>query len=113
MTTRTLLLACLLLIAACADAPESDGAALALDVGCVSCHMETDTDVAPTLNGIFGTNVDLEDGSTVTVDESYVRRSIVEPQAQIVAGYEGSRMPVFILTDEEIDLLVDYVRGLG
>ncbi len=113
MTTRALLIACLLAIVACSDTPESEGAALAVDVGCVACHMETDTDIAPTLNGIFGKTVALEDGTTATVDDAYVRRSIVEPQAQIVAGYEGSRMPVFILTEEEIGLLVDYIRGLG
>lgn len=106
----------ILALAACsadrsADGPLS-GEALAADLGCAACHTDVDTEIAPTWNGIWGTSVELEDGSTVTVDEAYVRRSIDEPQADIVAGYIGS-MPVVPMSDEERSALVDYIESLG
>jgi cytochrome c oxidase subunit 2 len=115
MTDRVLLLLVLALgLAACGG---SDGGAaltggeLAREVGCLACHQETSTGVAPTLHGIWGTDVDLSDGRTVMVDEEYVRRSITEPGAEIVAGYEAV-MPLFPLEPDEIDGLVDWVRSL-
>lgn len=94
------------------DGGPVSGDELAAEVGCLSCHQEASTGVAPTLHGIWGTDVELTDGRTVTVDEEYVRRSIEEPGADIVAGYEAI-MPVFPLEPDEVDSLVEWVRSLG
>ena len=112
---RALLLTAVLALAACGGGGEGSdlsGADLAADVGCLGCHMDRDTDIAPTLQGIWGTEVNLEDGSTVTVDQSYVRRSITEPGADIVEGY-GPSMPTMPLEPEEVDRLVEWVESLG
>lgn len=111
---RALLLVAALVLASCGGESAEDltGAELATDVGCVACHTDTDTDVAPTLHGIWGTGVVLEDGRSVTVDEVYVRRSITEPGADIVAGFDA-RMPNFSLSESEVDRLIEYVRSLG
>ena len=104
-----------LVLAACGGAAESPGPtgeALAADVGCLACHQETDSSIAPSLHGIWGTEVTLEDGSTVTVDEAYVRRSITDPGAQIVEGY-GATMPVLPLEESEVERLVEWVESLG
>lgn len=102
-----------LLIAACAGGREElTGARLADEVGCFACHGATATDMAPTLDGLWGDDVLLEDGRTVVADEAYVRRAITDPQADIAAGYKA-RMPTFGLSDSEVDRLVDYVRSLG
>lgn len=115
-TVKALVLAlALLVVTACGDGGSTDdltGAELFVEIGCQACHTDADTDLAPTLSGIWGNDVVLEDGRTVTVDEAYVRQSIVDPGADIVAGYEA-RMPTFGLSDSEIDRLVDYVRSLG
>lgn len=114
-TVRALvLLAGIVLVAACGgdDRASMTGEELATEVGCFACHTETNTDLAPTLHGIWGTEVTFEDGTTATVDEAYVRESITDPGARIVAGYDG-RMPIFELTDDEVDRLVDYVRSLS
>lgn len=113
---RTLVgLVAILALAACSadrSAEEPSGEALAADLGCVACHTDVDSEIAPTWNGIWGTSVELEDGTTVTVDEEYVRRSIEEPQADIVAGYNAS-MPVIPMSEEEKSALVDYIESLG
>lgn len=88
------------------------GAELFVEVGCQACHGDNDTDVAPTLEGVWGTEVALVDGRTVVVDEAYVRKALTEPNADIVDGYEP-RMPIFPLNDSEVDKLVDYVRSRG
>lgn len=117
MMSRTVVgLVAILALAACsadrsAEEPLS-GEALAADLGCAACHTDVDTEIAPTLNRIWGTSVELEDGTTVTVDEAYVRRSIEEPQADIVAGFSGS-MLVVPMSEEEKSALVDYIESLG
>lgn len=68
--------------------------------------------MAPTLVGLWETQVALSDGSTVIADAEYVRRSIVNPPADIVAGWEP-RMPFFPLDQDDVDTLVEYVRSLG
>lgn len=115
MARAALLVVVVLVSAACGDAGSTDdldGAELFVEIGCQACHGASDTDLAPTLQGIWGTEVGLEDGSTVVVDEEYVRRSITEPAADIVAGFDP-RMPTFGLSDSEVVRLVGYVRSLG
>jgi cytochrome c oxidase subunit 2 len=109
-------LAAILALAACSSDRSTEeplsGEALAADLGCLACHTDADTAIAPTLNGKWGTSVELEDGTTVTVDEDYVRRSLEEPQADILAGY-GASMPVVPMSDDEKSALVDYIESLG
>lgn len=114
---RRAVLALALLGAACGgggggQGPSPSGEDLAAEVGCLACHQETDSATAPSLHGIWGTEVTLEDGSSVTVDEEYVRRSITDPGADLVEGY-GATMPTFPLDDAEVDRLVEWVESLG
>lgn len=102
-----------LIVVACGgQRDELSGADLADEIGCFACHGPTDTGTAPTLDGVMGEDVLLEDGRTVVVDEAYVRRAITDPQADVAAGYTA-RMPTFALSESEVDRLVDYVRSLG
>jgi cytochrome c oxidase subunit 2 len=47
------------------------------------------------------------------VDENYLRESILEPQAKVVAGYQPV-MPTYqgILNDRELDALIAYLKSL-
>ena len=89
----------------------SPGAKLYVSRGCAPCHAQVH--VAPLLDGCFGRKVILQDGSSVLSDEAYLRESILDPTAQIVAGY-APLMPSYRdkLTDTELSRLVDYLKSL-
>jgi cytochrome c oxidase subunit 2 len=90
------------------------GQTLFSQLGCVTCHRADTQGRGPNLAGIYGKPVMLQDGRTVTVDENYVRESILEPAAKIVQGFNPV-MPTFQgqVSDEQLNALVAYVKTLG
>ncbi|MES2363761.1 MAG: cytochrome c oxidase subunit II [Pseudomonadota bacterium] len=99
--------------AAGTDIKVAQGQALAQSKGCVACHtVDGSARVGPSWKGLFGTTRPLADGSTVLADEAYLRRSIVEPQAQVAKGFPPI-MPATVLGDEEVAALAAYIRSLG
>lgn len=91
----------------------AEGARLFQANTCATCHLAGASPIAPSLAGIYGHEQTLADGRTIVVDDAYLRRSILEPQTEVVAGYAPA-MPPFAgrLTDPELDALVAYVRSL-
>lgn len=83
---------------------------------CSSCHsVDGSTSVGPTLLGSFGSERELSDGGTVTVDEEYIRVSILAPGEQVVAGFSNVMPPSLgdTLAAEEVDALVAYIKSLA
>ena len=82
-------------------------------LGCISCHAANDTGRGPSLAGLLGKAVRLQSGATVTADENYIRESILEPQAKIVAGYP-SIMPTFkgLISEDGIMQIIAYLKSL-
>ncbi len=95
------------------ETPLAAGERLFTEMGCVTCHKPDSPQRAPILNGLFGKQVLLSTGETVTVDDAYLRESIVSPTAKVVAGYQPV-MPTFQgqLNEEQLIALVAYVRAL-
>jgi len=93
--------------------PVAAGEKLFADKACATCHLANGTGRAPSLNGLYGTQVLLADGTTVTADDAYIRESILQPNAKIVAGYQPL-MPTFQgqLTEEQILALTAYIKSL-
>lgn len=94
--------------------PAERGAKNFADKGCIACHSVTGQKlVGPALNGLLGTDVELADGSKVKIDENYIRESITNSTAKVVAGY-APIMPLFqgTLSDDEVNSLVAYIKGL-
>ncbi len=90
------------------------GAQLYKTKACVTCHTNDGAPgTGPSFLGLFGRTENLQDGSTVTVDENYLRESILNPQAKVVHGFQPV-MPTYtgILKDKEIDALVMYIKSL-
>jgi cytochrome c oxidase subunit 2 len=94
----------------------ASGADLFTSLACVTCHRAAPgiTQRGPKLEGVFGSQVKLADGRTVTADDNYVRESILNPLAKVVAGYDPV-MPTFQgqVTEEQLTQLIAYVRSLG
>jgi len=94
--------------------PEEWGKELYKSKACFTCHsIDGNPGVGPTFSGAFGREETLADGNTITVDENYIRKSILEPQAQVVQGFQPV-MPTYqgILKDEEIDALIAFLKTL-
>jgi cytochrome c oxidase subunit 2 len=83
--------------------------------GCLGCHSEDgSTKVGPTFKGIWSRSVTfVTNGAirTITVDEAYLRRSILEPGADIVKGFPPI-MPPFTLEEKELKPILEYLKGL-
>ena len=88
------------------------GAHLYQQMGCAMCHATES--LAPALEGVLGSSVQLQGGATVLADEGYIRESILDPRAKMVAGY-APIMPTFQgqLSEEELTQLVSYIKSLG
>ncbi len=82
--------------------------------GCDSCHSGLEGARGPSLTGLFGEEVMLQDGRTVVADELYLRESIINPQAKIAAGYPPI-MPTYqdVLSEEQIFQLIAYIKSLS
>ena len=81
---------------------------------CITCHsIDGSPNQGPSFKGIFGSTEKLNDGKEVTVDENYVRESILNPFAKVVAGYQPI-MPPFqgLLKDREVDALIAFLKSL-
>jgi len=79
---------------------------------CESCHsVDGSRVVGPTWKSMWGRKEKLSDGREVTVDENYIRKSILEPQADIVDGFPGT-MPTFSgqLSEKDIDGIIAFIK---
>ena len=86
--------------------------------GCVGCHSLTGAAGAgPALNGLAGKQVKLTTGQTVTADDAYLVRSIVDPNAEVVAGYRPGIMSAAIAgfdlsaKPDDVKALVAFVKS--
>jgi cytochrome c oxidase subunit II len=79
---------------------------------CLSCHsIDGQESIGPTLKGIYGRKTKLADGSTVVADAHYLREAILNPDAQVVAGFDPV-MPKPELTEEEVEEIIEYLETL-
>lgn len=96
--------------------PVVRGKQLVARLGCTACHSTSQQRiVGPGWGGLYDSTVHLDDGSTVTADPAYIRRSVRDPGAQIVQGYPRGTMPVFDekqLSDEDLDAVLAYIESL-
>lgn len=83
--------------------------------GCTACHSLDGTNkIGPSYKGIFGHEQALMDGSTVTVDENYIRESIEKPQAKVVKGFNPV-MPPYAkeqINESEMNAIIAYIKSL-
>ncbi len=99
------------------DSPIERGARVAELNGCKACHsVDGIAGIGPSWLGVYGQQEALNDGTTVLVDEDYLLKSIIDPNVQIVEGYQPNLMPPTfeqLLSEEEIDDLIAYIKSLS
>lgn len=90
------------------------GAKLFDQLACHTCHKSDGTGRGPALEGVYGKPVQLAGGQRIVADDAYLRESITNPKAQVVAGYEAI-MPTFQgqVSEEQLLQLLAYVRSLA
>jgi len=82
--------------------------------GCNACHtVDGSTIIGPTWKGLYGKTTTLTTGKKVVADDNYIRRSMVDPQAEIVEGFDPV-MPTYsgLLSDREINGIIEYIKTL-
>ena len=97
----------------------SAGAQLYQKYNCANCHGENGQGGrGPVLAGLFGSDVPIDQPGgkvrTVKADEKYIRDSIVNPQAQIVAGYQPI-MPSYdgLISEPDMLQIIAYIKSTG
>lgn len=79
---------------------------------CLTCHsVDGSEGIGPTLKGVYGRKTKLANGTTIVADDVYLRESITNPSAKVVASFDDV-MPKPELTEEELNALVEYLENL-
>jgi cytochrome c oxidase subunit II len=91
------------------------GERLFQQLGCSTCHLLDQQGRCPIMRGVYGSHVQLQDGKTVVADDAYIRESILNPNAKIVAGFKPDVMPTFQgqISEEGLLQLIVYIKSLA
>ncbi|WP_281328048.1 cytochrome c oxidase subunit II [Polyangium sp. 6x1] len=79
---------------------------------CNTCHSLDGSRIqGPTFKGVFGRTEQIADGSSIKVDENYIRESLLEPNKKVVQGYPAV-MPTYkgLLKETDIDAIIAYLK---
>jgi len=96
------------------DVSAERGEQLYTQNACQTCHSRDGSDgIGPTHLNVFGREEQMTDGTTITVDEEYLRESIVDPNAKIVEGYDPVMASYSFLSDDEVQSLIEYMKTLS
>lgn len=92
----------------------TQGQGVFASMGCPTCHTGADNARGPNLYNLYGRLERLQDNKTVTVNEAYIRESILNPSAKIVYGFQNI-MPTFQgqLNEDEMIQLIEYIKSLS
>lgn len=93
--------------------PVALGEALYKQYACSACHSLDGTNmVGPTFKGLWGKQEPLADGTSVLVDENYIRESIYQPAAKIVKGFAPTMTPFLgVIPEAQIDPIIAFIKA--
>jgi len=95
--------------------PAEAGEMLVQRKGCVQCHSLTGAaGIGPTFVDMYGHTFATKEGTQIVADDNYIRESIIDPMASIIAGYEPV-MPTFAgkIKDQEITYIIAYLKSVS
>jgi cytochrome c oxidase subunit 2 len=99
--------------------PDPEGLILLRNTGCIACHsLDGSRLVGPSFKGIYAKKITvIEDGveKEIEVDDDYLKSSVLEPNKQIVKGFNKGLMQSYrdLLTDEQISKINEYLKTLS
>jgi cytochrome c oxidase subunit II len=102
-----------------ANPAEPDGYLLLRNTGCIACHSLDGTKlVGPSFKGIYGKERKVVSGNqevTVKADDEYIKKSIYDPDLQVVTGFNKGLMKSYkeLLKEEDIKTIIDYLKTLN
>lgn len=105
-------------VAEAVDSPTAAGKRIMTNIGCLACHsLDGSKLVGPSFKGLYGHEVTVKAGGetkTVVADDEYIKRSIYDPNAEIVEGFAKGLMQSYQgqLTDDDIALMIEYLKTL-
>ena len=99
------------------SAQASTGRSVTSSLGCSACHSTDGTGgTGPTWKGLYGSTVTLTNGQQVTADDTYLYKSIEDPNLQIVAGFEPDVMTTMVkpgsVSKADAQAIVAYIKTL-
>jgi cytochrome c oxidase subunit 2 len=87
--------------------------------GCNACHSSDGSKlIGPSYLGAWGETVTVITGREereITADAEYIKRSIYEPNADVVKGFNKGLMLSYegMVTEEEVELIIEYLKKLN
>jgi cytochrome c oxidase subunit 2 len=83
--------------------------------GCRACHsLDGSKLVGPSFKDVYGFEFDTREGARITVDDAYVKQSILTPNVSVIKGFEPVMTPFEgKITDKEIAAITAWLRTLS
>ncbi|MCH2206581.1 MAG: cytochrome c oxidase subunit II [Lentisphaerales bacterium] len=80
---------------------------------CSACHsVDGSPRVGPTWKGLYGkANYEMVDGTKITVDDDYIRESILNPNAKKAKGFGAVPMPAQKLDEKQLAYLMEFIKS--
>ena len=90
-----------------------NGERLYASMGCNACHNGSAAARGPNLAGVYGSKLQLTNGSQVLVNDAYLRDAILNPSQHVTAGY-APIMPTYQgqISEEGLIDLVEFIKNL-
>jgi cytochrome c oxidase subunit 2 len=98
--------------------PGAAGEVIMMTLGCFACHSTDGTKIiGPSYLNLYGEQqVVIRDGKevTVTVNDEYIKKSVLDPNAEIVKGFPKGLMQTYSssVNDEDISKIIEYLKTL-
>ena len=105
-------------VEAAVDSPTATGKRIMKNIGCFACHtLDGNKLVGPSFKGIYGSKVTVTTGGSdheITVDDEYIKRSIYDPNADVVKGFNKGLMQPYKgqLSENDIKQITEYLKSL-
>ncbi|MGQ7870866.1 cytochrome c oxidase subunit II [Sunxiuqinia sp. sy24] len=100
------------------ESPAATGKRIMNNIGCFACHsVDGSKIIGPSFKGIYGHEVTVKtkgEERTLVVDDEYIKRSIYDPEADIVDGFNKGLMQSYQgqLSDDDIANIIEYLKTL-